>query len=116
MGARTTRWVSENRLQQEVFTWHWNNVPEERGLLFMVNNQGSSRINGARLKSMGVVPGVSDMIYLRPGGRPLLLEAKTEIGKQSRRQRDWQARVEAVGYEYHVFRSLEEVKQLCGWT
>lgn len=115
MGVRTTRAVSENRLQQELFTWHWNNMPSERGLLFMVHNAGSSRINGARLKTMGMVPGVSDMVYLRPGGCPLLIEIKTERGSQSLKQVAWQARVVAAGYRYHVVRSLEEMKEVCGW-
>ncbi|EAR14042.1 hypothetical protein RB2501_01410 [Robiginitalea biformata HTCC2501] len=81
----------------------------------MVHNSASSRINGARLKTMGMVPGVSDMIYLKPGGRPLLIEIKTMRGTQSPKQVAWQARVVANGYRYYVVRSLDEMKEICGW-
>ena len=109
--------TSENRIQQEIFTYHWNKYPEERGLLFMVHNAGSSRINGARLKSMGMVKGVSDMIYLKPNGSgPIFIEIKTPKGKQSTAQLTWGHNIDKRGYDYHVVRSLEEMKQLCGWT
>ena len=109
--------TSENRIQQEIFTYHWNKYPEERGLLFMVHNAGSSRINGARLKSMGMVKGVSDMIYLKPDGSgPMFIEIKTPKGRQSEAQKTWEDTLTDFCYDYHVVRSLEQMKQLCGWT
>ena len=61
---------------------------------------------------MGVVSGVSDMIYLKPGGRTLLIEFKTETGTQSPTQKDWQAKVKAAGYEYIICRSFSHFQQL----
>lgn len=81
----------------------------------MVHNSGSSRINGARLKTMGMVPGVSDMIYLKPNGSPIMLEVKNEKGSQSKAQKKWEDVVERAGYEYHLVRSLDEAKKICGW-
>jgi hypothetical protein len=101
--------ISEDRLQQECFTWHWNKKPKERGLLFMVYNGAVNRIQGAQLKSKGMVKGVSDMIYLRPGGNPLLIE----VGRQSQAQMDWEKTVLKNGYEYHLVRSLEQFITLC---
>lgn len=107
--------ISEDRLQQLIFTHHWNNYPKERGLLFHVYNGAVNKIQGAQLKSKGMMKGVSDLIYLKPGGRPLLLELKTDIGRQSKAQKDWQESVTIAGYEYHIIRTLEEAKDICGW-
>src|SRR5690606_32977742 len=104
--------ISEDRLQQECFTWHWNNYPEERGLLFMVYNGLVSRIQGAQLLSKGMVKGASDMIYLRPGGKPLFIELKTETGTQSPAQKAWESTVTLAGYQYTIVRSIEQFKSM----
>lgn len=104
---------SENRIQQEIYVWFWNTRVEERGLLFHVNNSAASRIQGARLRSMGMVRGVADMVYLKPGGAPILIEVKTEVGRQSPQQREWEQAVTRAGYRYEVVRSLTEFQQLC---
>ena len=53
---------TEAKIQQEVFIYHWNTYPEERKMLFMVHNEAMNEIRGARLKTQGMVKGVSDMI------------------------------------------------------
>lgn len=109
--------ISEARLQQEIFTHHWNNYPDERGLLFMVYNNAVNKIQGAQLKSQGMVAGVSDMIYLNPRtSKVQLLELKTKTGTQSPRQKKWQSLVSDNGFQYHLIRSLEEIKKICGWN
>lgn len=100
--------MTEDQLQAQIFQWHWNNVPQERGLLFHCQQKARNAIEGNRFKAMGVVAGVSDLIYLRPGGKPVLMELKTDSGSQSQIQKEWQAKVEAVGYQYVIIRSLEE--------
>lgn len=107
--------ISEARLQQSIFVHHWNNYPQERGLLFQVYNGAVNRIQGAQLRSQGMVAGVSDMVYLKPGGRPVLMELKNETGRQSLKQKKWQDIVTKAGYSYHLVRSLEEAKEVCGW-
>ena len=108
--------ISEERLQQEIFTFHWNNYPDERKLLFMVHNNPRNKIDGARLKAKGMVSGVSDLVYLNPRIRkPQFLEIKTDDGVQSPNQKDWQDLVTKQGYEYYLIRSLEQVKEVCGW-
>lgn len=106
--------MTEEQLQAQIFQWHWNNRPQERGLLFHVNQKARNAIEGAHLKAKGVVPGVSDLIYLKPGGRPLLMELKTETGSQSQVQYDWELRVTDAGYDYVVVRSLEEAIVIFG--
>ena len=104
--------ITEARLQSECFLWHWNTRPNERGLLFMVHNNPRNATDGARLKAMGMVAGVSDMIYLRDGLPPLCIELKLPDGIQSKAQKQWQQVAESTGAKYVVIRSLDEFKDL----
>lgn len=105
---------SEESLQSQCFMWHHNTHPHERGRLFMVHNTPRNKIDGARLKAMGMVAGVSDMIYLRPHRPPLCLEFKTETGRQSPAQIEWQKVAEANGCEYKIIRTFDEFKEAIG--
>jgi hypothetical protein len=100
--------MSEDQLQAHCHTWHHNTYPNERGRLFMVHNTPRNKIDGARLKAMGMVAGVSDMIYLRPHQPPLCLEFKTDTGRQAPAQVEWQRVAESMGCEYRVIRSFDE--------
>jgi hypothetical protein len=105
--------MTETQLQAQIFQYHWNNLPKERGLLFHVNNKARNAIEGAKFKAMGVVSGVSDLIYLKPGGKPILIELKTDNGAQSIEQKKWELHVKSAGYQYVICRSLEEfIKQI----
>lgn len=105
---------TEGRLQQEIFTKHWNQYPEERRLLFAVNNNSVNRIKGAQMKSIGVVSGVSDLIYLNPRRGLQFLELKLPKGRQSPNQIEFQYKVERLGYEYHIIKTLEEFNKVTG--
>jgi hypothetical protein len=101
----------EFKLQSQCFLHHWNKYPEERGLLFTVNNNASDSYQGAVMKAMGVVAGVSDMVYLHPSGA-MLLEFKTLKGRQNDRQVWWQGQVEKAGYRYIIIRSFDDFTAL----
>ena len=101
---------SEARLQSECFLWFHNTHPHLRGRLFLVNNTPKNATDGARLKAMGMVKGVSDMIYLRVDHPPLCLEFKLPTGKQSREQVTWQNLAEATGAEYRIIRTFDEFR------
>lgn len=100
--------MSEDQLQAQIFQYHWNNYPSERGLLFHVQQKARNAIEGAKFKAMGLIAGVSDLVYLKPGGRLVLMELKIETGTQSQTQKEWQLKVEQAGYEYRIVRSLSE--------
>lgn len=104
---------TEARLMQNCFMHHYNKYPSQRGLLFKVKNEGRNRITGARDKATGLIPGVSDMIYLLPYSRPIFIEFKTEAGRQSPNQKKWQCLVEANGYQYFIIRDLKGFEWLC---
>ncbi|NBW20142.1 MAG: VRR-NUC domain-containing protein [Caulobacteraceae bacterium] len=102
---------SEFKLQAECFQWHWNNFPNDRGRLFTVNNNAPNAYAGSVMKAMGVVAGVSDMIWLSPTGA-VMLEFKAEKGKQSLSQKWWQSVVQEAGYRYEVIRSVEDFQRV----
>ena len=62
-------------------------------------------------KAVGLVAGVSDTIFLWRG-TALLIEFKTPTGKQSAKQKEWQAKAETQGFSYHIVRSLEGFQDL----
>lgn len=100
---------SEGRLQQEIFTKHWNQYPDQRRLLFAVNNNSINRVKGAQMKSIGVVSGVSDLIFINPRtGSVQFLEIKLEKGRQSDNQIDFEQKVIRLGYKYYLIRSIED--------
>lgn len=104
---------SEDQLQAECFQWHWNTYPADRRKLFHVNQKARNAIEGNRMKAMGVVPGVSDLIYLRPKEEGnLYIEMKTETGIQSEDQEAFQALVKSLGYQYIVCRSFEQFQSI----
>lgn len=106
----------EGRIQAECFAWFWNEYPQYRKTLFHVPNENdrsdSNIIQGAIRKSLGVVSGVADLLFLvaRGGFHGLCIEMKDEKGRQKPAQAEWQAIVEAQGYKYVVCRSLEQFK------
>lgn len=104
--------MTEARIQQECFQWHWNTYPNDRKRLFLIHNTPKNAIDGARLRGMGMVAGVSDLIYLRDELPPLCIEMKDETGKQSQAQKDWQKVAESVGCKYVIIRSLAEFQEL----
>jgi hypothetical protein len=104
--------VSEDRIQQECYLWFHNTYPKLRGLLFAVPNGGSrSIIEAKKFKLTGVVPGVSDMLFMY-AGKTYCLELKTEKGYQSKKQKIWQDTVTKQGFIYLIVRDLNVFKDI----
>ena len=111
----------EHNIQCACVRWFNLQWPEYRGLLFAVPNGGArSKATAGKLKAEGIVAGVADLILLVPQwfttwrGQEgckyagLCIEMKTDKGRQSPEQKQWQEMVEAHGYRYRVCRSLDE--------
>lgn len=85
--------------------------PDLSHIFFSVPN-GTKRTSQQTqwLKDEGLVPGVSDMILLKPNSLHgyLCIENKTPKGKQSPEQVLFQEAVERNGGKYIVIRSLDE--------
>ncbi|MDO5650141.1 MAG: VRR-NUC domain-containing protein, partial [Gallicola sp.] len=83
----------ESKIQQACVKWFKWQYRQLEYLLFAVPNGGArSRVTGAILKAEGVLRGVSDLILLYPaqGYHALLIELKTEKGRQSDTQKAFQ--------------------------
>jgi hypothetical protein len=63
------------------------------------------------MKSLGVLPGVFDLVVLAPGPRTFFLEAKTDEGKLSEDQQWFKAELIKMGFSYVVFRSLDDIRE-----
>lgn len=101
----------EHRLQVACVKWFRTQHEKLRPYLFAVPNGGRRDETTARkLKDEGVVAGVSDLILLIPNKdyHGLLIEMKTEKGRQSSSQEEWQAALEKQGYKYTICRTLYE--------
>jgi len=62
---------------------------------------------GARLKREGVLAGVAD-IEVWANKKTYFIEVKTEKGRQTHAQKDFQAKAATYGHMYCVWRSLDE--------
>jgi hypothetical protein len=98
---------SEIKLQSTFFLWHWNNYPDERGLLCYNLNNSSNKIQGNQNKALGLIKGRSDMVYYKKG-KAIMLEFKTETGTQSKDQKEWEQRIKSEGFEYRIIRNFED--------
>lgn len=101
----------EHGLQTRCVRWYRLTFPNMVHNLFAVPNGGyRTKTTAANMKAEGQLSGVSDLILLKRKGKcgALLLEAKIKGNYQSDNQREWQRRIEADGYEYRVFHTLEE--------
>ena len=102
---------SEARIQQEIVMFFNNEYPELRGCLCYNNNNSVGGLRGKLNKFLGVVKGRSDMV-LYYKSFSVMIELKTEKGRQSDHQRDWQYLMKQQGFEYYIIRSLDEFKEL----
>jgi len=99
--------ISEVKIQSQIFQWHWNNYPEERGLLCYNLNNSANKIQGNQNKALGLIKGRSDMVYYY-NGTAVMIELKNATGKQSKEQIQWEATIKKAGFQYIVMRSLED--------
>jgi hypothetical protein len=109
--------MTESKLQQEIFNWYQNNYclkfHNPRGMIFSIPNGGTrNKLEAITMKATGLLAGASDLIVITPKGKLMFVELKTDTGKQSDKQIDFENRVKKLGFEYHLIRSVEEFKLL----
>lgn len=102
---------SEAAFQQECRIWFHNTYPELRGLLFHVRNNSASKREGKYWQELGVIPGVSDFIFLY-GCKAHCIELKTPTGYQSPEQIEWEQKVYEQGIDYYIINSIAKFKNL----
>lgn len=74
----------------------------------------ANAILGSKARSTGIVRGVSDLILMKKRGPfgALCIEMKTETGRQSSYQQEWQRIIESEGYKYVVCRSVDQFRAI----
>lgn len=115
--SRRNRYSEESLIQKECVRWFRLQYPTLSPLLFAVPNGGTrNEIEAMELKRQGVVPGVADIIFLKPSRdqrfSSLCVELKTKVGKQSISQITWEKHARAHGNRYEVVRSVDEFIQI----
>lgn len=102
----------EHRLQCACVKWFRLQYKSISHALFAIPNGGRrDPVTGAKLKAEGALAGVSDLILLKSNARygALLLEMKTEKGKQSEAQKTWEKAITSSDdYKYVICRSIAE--------
>lgn len=105
---------TEAKIQQEIFMYLKNNYcllhHDPKCVIFSVPNDSSSKEETMRKLATGMLPGASDMIFVRPN-EVLFIEVKTDTGTQQPNQKEFKQSVEKLGFRYVVWRSKEDAIQ-----
>lgn len=108
--------VAENKIQQVCVVDFTNRYCLKRHnprlLIYSIPNESEDAWETQKKKNIGLLPGASDTVVMLPGGVSLYLECKTQIGVQSSKQKEFQERVEALGFKYYIFRSIQQFYQI----
>ena len=102
----------EDKIQAEIFREFHNKYclknSNPRCCIFAVPNGGNRNVVEAiKMKSTGTLAGVSDLIVLMPN-RCIFIEVKTDVGKQSDKQKEFESTVKLLGFEYYVVRNIND--------
>ncbi len=118
--------MTHEQLINVCFLWHWNEFPEDRRMLYAVNNNISegllkfvpqgrreqvARQEGAKNKSKGVVAGILDFCYIGYNS-VCWLDGKVGDDKLSDEQKDFIKKCQDKGHLCFTFRSLEEFQKI----
>lgn len=114
----------EGKLQKSVKDLHRLMFPEDWAvvqdgksdkvvsMLYSNYTNAHSAHGGAIADAQGRSSGVADLTWICPDNRTIHIELKTEIGRQSKAQKQWQKMVEGRGHVYHLVRSLEQMQEI----
>ena len=79
-----------------------------KGRFFWRNNSGAFKTERGGFVRFGA-EGSPDIFVLTEGGFLVQLEVKNAKGRQSPAQKEWEIRSKALGAEYYVVHSLDDV-------
>jgi len=104
---RKPRRDDEDRLQMAI----WSHIlirGTKDTIAYCVPNGGPrSKASAGRLKAMGVLPGVADLMFILNDGSAAAMELKIPGGVQSPAQKDFEARCHKIGAPYVICSDLD---------
>ena len=90
----------------------WQADKEYKGIVFAVPNGGKrNAVEVLGLKKEGMLTGTADVVVVLPA-ETLFFEFKTDIGKQSEKQKEFQAVCGQLGKPYYLVRKCFEGVQI----
>lgn len=98
----------EYKLQQGCVKWFRLQYPQY--LLWSTPNEACWK-NKNYFEQIGLMAGVADLICVLPN-KVLFIEMKAKKGRQSLEQKQFQQRIETLGFEYHLIRDFDEFQTL----
>lgn len=101
----------EHKIQSSAFRWFRMQYPHMKHNLFAIPNAGRrSEREGAYMKEEGLLPGVADVVLMKSNRfyGACFFEFKTDKGRQSDFQKEWERKITNDGYKYVIVRSLDD--------
>jgi hypothetical protein len=101
--------MSESQIQQQMVKWFGYKYPECT-LFAIPNGHKRNAITGAILKREGVVAGVADLFLMKANNKynGLWIEVKTDKGKQSESQKEFERKALREGYKYVICKNIDQ--------
>ena len=104
---------TEFNIQQEIVVFFRNNYclkhHKKRCAIFSVPNEAAYK-NKSFIQT-GLMVGVSDLIVVI-NSKTVFFEVKTEKGKQSPKQIEFEETIKNLNQDYYIVRSLEQFKKI----
>jgi len=104
---------SEDKIQQEIVMWYRNNYclkhHTPRNIIFSVPNDSKNATEQMRKIATGLYAGVSDLIIIH-FSKVIFVEVKTDIGRQSDKQKEFENIIKEQNLNYWLVRSLLDFK------
>lgn len=111
--------MTHEQLIAAVTQWFWNTFPEERRMLYAINNNVSAGLSkqqqiveGNKNKAKGVVAGVLDLCYITYSGACVYLDAKVGNDTLSDEQKDFCEKLNDRGMLWFLFSTVDEFKEI----
>jgi hypothetical protein len=104
---------SEAKIQADSFLWFHNKYVNLRGLLYHVpNGEKREPVTAMKLKAMGLVPGIPDIVFHYKQKTHFFEFKKPKTGKASDAQKEIHDQLERQGFTVWLPESVEEFQEL----
>ena len=110
-GDQAPRFASEERLHAAIYAMAAAEVSPGVIVFHPANGGRRGKAEAGRLKSIGVTPGIPDLIVIADG-KAYGLEIKTDAGRLSKAQKQMAERFRRAGCEYQVVRSVAAARAI----